>query len=106
MSSECNELYSYAKQSYFEWDACCRIRTGQEYEEMKCSKSIFKKALSDTDWKHNEVNLRNNKLALPLLTKIKRNWNNVKKLNPKLLNPVSKMDGLSDPHNIVNLIIW
>ncbi len=101
-SQNCKQCYLNAKKFYFVWDSNGRIRSGSDYEQMKISKLIFKKALSDC--KRNEITLRNEKLASAFAKKNKKEfWKDVKKMNPKIKNPISKMDGATDSNIIVNI---
>ncbi len=71
------------------WDSNGRIRSGSDYERMKISKLILKKPLSDSE--RNEITLRNEKLASAFAKKIKKEfWKDIKKMNPKIKNPISK----------------
>ncbi len=48
--------------------------------------------------------MRNEKLASAFAVKNKKEfWKDVKKMNPKIKNPISKMDGATDSNIIVNI---
>jgi hypothetical protein len=101
-NDECKVLHAIARTCFLKWKESGRIRLGQLYEEMKMSRTNFKKALHLC--KVNQNHIRKTKLANSFQHKNKEQfWKEINKLKIKNNNATSSIDGISDPNEVVNL---
>jgi hypothetical protein len=95
-------LYDIAKSHYFSWHDNGRLRNGLIYEEMKRSKSAFRKALADC--RRNVESIRNYKLGQSFANKNKSQfWKEIRKLNPKKAESSSRMDGYTKQTDVLKV---
>ncbi len=94
-NERCLELRKVARTSFLTWKENGKPRYGIYYENMKKSRTNFKKALKFC--KENEIKIKKDKL---LKSYAKNNKSDLKKTNKEIFNIV---DGKTDKNEILNI---
>ena len=98
----CKSLYANARDKFLIWNEKGRLRSGDDYENMKMARSNFKTTLQKC--KNDEKIIRKNKLANEFLDKNKRNfWNYVNKLKNNTSVTPTRMDNACTKTDILNI---
>ena len=102
-NNHCRELHSVARQNYLVWVQNDKPRFGPVFEDMKLSRSNFKRALNFC--KNNETQICKQNLANVFLNKDKCNyWKEIKKQNGcNNIKVVNKIDNETDKNKIVDI---
>jgi len=101
-NSRCKNLYMDARKKFQEWNFNGKIRHGTLFDDMKTSRSLFKKALRYC--RNNEVKLKKEKVAMLFASNNKLPfWRNLNSINSKIKSPASRVDGFTDSKDILNV---
>ena len=96
----CRQPYEDARRKFILWCEGGKLRSGKIFDEMKCSRSLFKNSLKYC--RMNELKLRRERL-LQLFDGCKTSlfWKELKKLKPKVSSSLT-IDGSSDIDEILS----
>ena len=102
-NSHCKELHAVARNAFLAWKNNGKIRSGNLFENMKETRSNFKRALDYC--KNNETNIKKNRFLQAFNCDTSRNtfWKEIKKLNPTKNKVPVIMDNKTTPIEIANV---
>ena len=99
-NDNCKALYEKARSAFLNWVINGRVRYGDLFEQMKTSRSMFRKALKFC--KNNETRLKRQKfIRLFQFGDKKQFWKELRKSNPK--KNIGTIDGVSDTDKIIDI---
>ena len=98
----CKDLYKTAREHFLKWHNGGRIRSGNIFDLMKSSRSIFKNALNYV--RKNELRIRK-EILLSKFGNANKNtfWKEIRKLNVNANNVSSIIDDVSNPPGIISV---